>query len=160
MLPVRTPRHRRTPTPSIPEESWCIQCAALTGISIPDNLERLGNVPSTIANGARLAHSQRSRPGRRALAASGQRPQRAGRRQQHRRRHLDGLRQIPHLPTLDPSTGWNPKRKGPPRWSSTPPRPWPTTRPGVGRNAARQSGWIQTPWGRSTETSRSHSGMW
>ena len=39
------------PHPQLPEESWCIQCAALTGISIPDNLERLGNVPSTIARG-------------------------------------------------------------------------------------------------------------
>ena len=39
------------PHPQLPEESWCIQCAALTGISIPDNLERLGNVPSAIARG-------------------------------------------------------------------------------------------------------------
>ena len=55
------------------------------------------------SQGTCLAHSQRSCPGRRALAASGQRPQRTGRWQQHRRRHLDGIRQIPHLPTLDPA---------------------------------------------------------
>ena len=34
-----------------PEGSWCIKCAALIGISIPNNLERLGNVPSLIVRG-------------------------------------------------------------------------------------------------------------
>ena len=34
-----------------PEGSRCVQCAAMTRISIPDNLERLANVPSAIASG-------------------------------------------------------------------------------------------------------------
>ena len=159
MLPVRTPRHRRTPPPASRRE-------LVHSMRRPDRDKHTGQPGKAEqraqhhSQGARLAHSQGSCPGRRALAASGQRPQRAGRWQQHRRRHLDGLRQVPHLPTLDPAPAGIQQRKEPPRWSSTPPRPWPTTRPGVGRNAARQSGWTQTPWGRSTETSRSHSGMW
>ena len=39
------------PHPQLPEGGRCIQCAALTGIRIPDNLERLANVPSAIASG-------------------------------------------------------------------------------------------------------------
>ena len=34
-----------------PEGNRCVQCAAMTRIRIPDNLERLANVPSAIASG-------------------------------------------------------------------------------------------------------------
>ena len=39
------------PHPQLPEGGRCIQCTALAGIRIPDNLERLANVPNAIASG-------------------------------------------------------------------------------------------------------------